>query len=317
VKLTLQDRLALMMTGVKSQRELARRIGVSHQRVGRWLTIGGTLPDGSPSRVREPTDPAILAAIDRAWRDHKARVRARARADDLPYSSALPAQFERLRAPVLQRVYDMETSRTYTIPVYDSEGREVFEPGARVVVRRSHWMRDELRNAVLAFAHNTGRYIGASVQSLVNLNKYLKNADKIYRSDTKGRLKGIPPTEKSLTNRAIFELERKLGVEFRPINTKMTMFGDPRIPADLAIYQIVRQLEQKHQPATFGIPGALYATEILLQTRASSDRITAEREARIREANRRADSRRRALKRQARKAASRNKGVAGKARKKA
>lgn len=86
--LTNQEKLALAITSYGSQRALARALGVTHQKVGRWLKEG--LP-GGVKLIPEPfSDP-----IDRVFSNHVGAAAAQARADRLPFDPDNPVFFKR------------------------------------------------------------------------------------------------------------------------------------------------------------------------------------------------------------------------------
>jgi hypothetical protein len=86
--LTNQEKLALAITSYGSQRALARALGVTHQKVGRWLKEG--LPGGVKAIPAPYTDP-----IDRVFANHVGAAAAQARADRIPFDPENPVFFKR------------------------------------------------------------------------------------------------------------------------------------------------------------------------------------------------------------------------------
>lgn len=252
MRLTLQDKLAVMMTSAGSQRQLAALIGVSHQRVGRWLTIGQTTPMGEPSRVREPRDPDIRSAIDQAFAIHTEMARDQARLDHIPFNAALPVFAARLQ---------------------HADGR----PGMRVVIDHTHRMRDELRDAAIRQAQRSGRYHNVSVRSTVNVRKYFSRGERELANR-----RGIKPqrgkkvtaqTDPRWLYREEFKLDIAEGVQTRPIYTPYTPM-QLGLPIDLINSEVHRKLRSRHEPAT-GDPGTALSDQILLQLQLDKDPIAA------------------------------------------
>lgn len=247
--LTLQDKLALMMTSAGSQRQLAALVGVSHQRIGRWLTIGQTLPDGTPSRVQAPTDPGILAAVEQAYAMHADVSRAQAKRDRIPFDANAPVFAQRLAHP---------------------DGR----PGKRVIIEHTHRMRDELRNKVIARAQKTKRYYAVSTRSLVNLKRYHKQADARFAT---GNIEFTRNKRRVLERKMIAEelkdnaqtIKERDGVYLKPIFTAYTSM-DHRFPSELVTGEQDYKLRTRHQAAT-GEKGTAYADQILFQLDSTTD----------------------------------------------
>ncbi|MGV0999687.1 MAG: hypothetical protein ACOYBQ_10205 [Fluviibacter sp.] len=254
MKLSTQDKMALMMTSAESQRSLASLIGVSHQRVGRWLTIGQTLPSGEPSKVREPKDPAIRYAIESAFQIHVQLARDQARAHKIPFDQSAPAF-------------------AYRLPLTDGT------PGGRVIIPHTHRIRDDLRNRIITNAAKSNRYYGVAVRSTVNLKVYFQQAEKRFagrgveyvrdktswiRRDFMKR--EINAHEKAYRAGIIDEQDTNIR---RGMFTPITAIGG-FIPPEESLQQLNRALRERHQPATSGEKTA-FADEILLQVATQRD----------------------------------------------
>jgi len=259
VSLSLQDRIALIYTSAGSQREVARRLGISHQKVGRILKAGqegGYRPDAKALR-----DPALAAQIDRGFKDHQRIVRETAKAQGLPYSAAVPVFYGRLPRKVTRTEVDRRTGEIRRVPVIDpATGRQKVEPGDRVIAPHVHWLSDKLRGDWIRAAHKTQKFAGASVASLVNLKLYFKRADQ--------RMRGQPRTPDQKQWRKEMR-ERIKRAEIQAASLEATVYTKT-VPmdfgADTVVKRIDRQLREKHQPATGpDLPGTKLAAQILLQ----------------------------------------------------
>ena len=254
MKFSVQDKLALMMTGAPSQRQLAELVGVSHQRIGRWLTIGQTLPDGTPSRVREPRDPALIDAINTAFAIHVETARAQARADKIPFSAEAPVFAHRL-------------------PLIDGT------PGGRVVVVNTHRITDKLRSIIIATYQQTGKFYGVSVRSTVNLKRYFKQAEKRFASRgheyVRAKQQWISRDFiKSELKDNAKEIKESDGVYLKPIFTSYTDMNKNFHP-QMVIDEINHKLRTRHEPAT-GERGTNVADQILFQLNSRRDPMGAE-----------------------------------------
>lgn len=251
-----------MMTLAGSQRRLAALIGVSHQKVGRWLTIGGTTPQGEPSRVKPPTDPATLGAIAAAFDIHRTVTREQARIDGVPWNPRAPAAVYRPLMP---------------------DGR----PGDRIAIKHSHWMTDATRREILRAAYQSRKFFGVSVRSVIQIAAYNRG---IKRLEAAGAIAGR--SERQEIDRQIFRIQEQLakggaGPETGAVYTPT----QPLNPRDGFQFGIIMQnindrLRQRHEPAT-GTAGTRLADEILLQLDPRQNAVSiATREARAAESRR-------------------------------
>ena len=83
--LSKQEKLALIMTSAGSMRNAASLIGITHQKLGRWLREG---EQGGVSHI--PDDPAIDYAINVAFSIHKDIARDQALSDGVPFNAKAP-----------------------------------------------------------------------------------------------------------------------------------------------------------------------------------------------------------------------------------
>ncbi len=281
MKLSLQDRVALIYTSAGSQREVARQIGISHQKVGRILRAGqegGYKPD-SPAMK----DFFVNEAVNMAFSDHKKKTRAQAVAHDIPYDP--------------------------TIPVFSARmAHKNGVPGDRVEAPHLHWVSDQLRNAWIRKIHPSGKYMNISVGSIVNLHDYNRLANAVnagkfrnldersakveilaelslstghqfldkpdpddYETDTEYReaVKEWSREESAnlLKSERTIMRETKDKIVPQRIQTQYTRF-DKSFPIDFIINDVSSKLNQKHGPAV-GDPGTVFADRVLLQVKTS------------------------------------------------
>ena len=253
--LSLQDRVALIYTSQGSQRAVARLLGISHQQVGRILKAGQE--GGYKADSAKLSDPGLQSAVNQGFAVHRSIVKDRAKADGLPYNSAIPVYYARLPRKVTQEVVDKRTGELVRVPVIDPRtGAPKTVPGDRVSAHNIQWMSDRLRSAWIGSAQKTGKFAAASVGSLVNLQVYKKKGDQAQR--------GMGPrNEKQRTSRAAIVQKIQAGETLSP------MFSKP-IPFDFPEARVAKEfdkvLRQKHQPATGPqLPGTLLANQVLFQ----------------------------------------------------
>jgi hypothetical protein len=237
-RLTSQDKLALMLTSAGSMRNLAALVGVTHQKVGRWLR------EGQPGGVQHiPDDSATLAAINQAFAIHKTLAREQAKVDHIPFNESTPVYAER------------KPLRTGEI-------------GDRVFVTNTRFIEPTLRQQFFYNAHDSRKFYFGSVRSVVNLRTYFKGVAKQekaaghFKRETVNEAANIIAKrwrgdEKRFHNR-IIDMERPFPLYTQKVNLVFEP-GSMR-----AVDAIERQLYSKHEPAT-GEPGTKAADQFLLQ----------------------------------------------------
>jgi hypothetical protein len=251
VKLSVQDKLALMLTSAGSQRRLGDFIGVSHQRVGRWLREG---QEGGTKRP--PSDPAILDAINQAFAIHTEVSRDQARKDHLHFDAKAPVFAARLWKQKTERVRTPEGETVYR-PVVDRQGRPVMHPGDRVAIEHTHWLRDSLRTHLVTAAQKSGKYLHASIGSLVNLQVYRSRADARFRAQ------GMRRTESQRAHREQMNRKLQLGEQSGWVFTPYIP-TPANVASDVITDRMSDLLRERHEPAT-GTPGTALGAQILLQ----------------------------------------------------
>jgi hypothetical protein len=138
--LTNQEKLALAITSYGSQRALARALGVTHQKVGRWLKEG--LPGGVKAIPEPFSDP-----IDRVFANHVGAAAAQARADRIPFDPNLP---------VFMRRGD---------PLRNGDESKIF------FAQNTEYIRPETRRQILRNVIATKKILKASVGSKIDVLK--------------------------------------------------------------------------------------------------------------------------------------------------
>ena len=252
--LSSQAKLALAITSAGSQRNLAKLLGVTHQKVGRWLREGE--PGGIKQIPREATD-----IINQAFRFHKDVTKAQAKVDRLPYDPQLPIYATR---PTLR------------------SGK----PGERVLITPTEFIRPDTRNAVFESLQKSKQINAISVGSIVDIRSYLglradatdaqvlraftiRGArdsggrktlmqgfkDQIARTNKKRKSKGLKAgtlTQMGVyTTMTNFQPNADIGLSLRDINTKIRQKHEPHsaAPADQYLVQTLPgQYESFAQP---------------------------------------------------------------------
>lgn len=164
--LTPQDKLALALTSAGSQRKLAALLGVSHQRVGRWLR------EGQPGGVKQiPVE--AERSINTAFSIHKEITRAQARADKIPYFPDVPV---------------------YSYRPFLRNGKK----GERLVAPHTEFIQQDLRMLYLAYAHRSGKFWGVSIRSVIDWYVYVTDQKRTSRDNymtAGGELVHVPTGE--------------------------------------------------------------------------------------------------------------------------
>ena len=230
--LSSQDKLALALTSAGSMRNLAKLVGVSHQKIGRWLREGE--PTGAKKIPAEATD-----AINVAFAFHKDVTKQQAKLDRFPYNPQAPVFAER---PTLRNG----------------------KPGERLAVNNTEYIKPQLRNKIFEDLQKTKQIQGISVRSQINLRSYLKakptdNASEVSRkfkirtsTDERGRLTLLGSFKK--------REETSPGTGFiAPINITAVDFR-PQADIELSINNI-NTLLKKHSPHA-----TVFADQFLIQT---------------------------------------------------
>ena len=241
--LTSQAKLALAITSAGSQRNLAKLLGVTHQKVGRWLREGE--PGGIKQIPREATQ-----IINVVFDLHKRVTKDQAKVDRLPFDPQLPVYSYR---PTLR------------------DGK----PGERILISGTEFIRPDTRNAVFKSLQKSKQINAISVGSMVDIRSYLglrANAtdDDVLQAftvrgarDSGGRktlMQGFKD-QIARTNKKRAAKGLKAGTLTQMgVYTTMTDFS-PRADIGLSLRDINSKIRQKHEPHS-----AAPADQYLVQT---------------------------------------------------
>lgn len=237
--LTSQDKLALALTSAGSMRNLAKLVGVSHQKIGRWLREGQ--PNGARSIPADAT-----AAINVAFKFHSDIAKDQSKIDRTFYDPNIPVFFIR---PTLRNG----------------------QPGERLAVNNTEYISQNLRDQIFRSLKKTKQIDNISVRSQINLRSYLGAkstasaatlSDKF--TDRRQNENGEYKNEKnqftllgSFQNR---EAEKPGSGFIAPINTRMTDFK-AKADVQLSLRNINSLLSSKHSPHAIAL-----ADQFLIQT---------------------------------------------------
>ena len=226
----------MALTSAGSMRELARQLGVTHQRVGRWLREGEA---GGVKSIPE----AAQDAIDTVFVQHARYVAARAKEFGIPFNKSFPVMMERK---------PLATGKM----------------GDRVFVENTQFIRRRVRESVFQGAVNSQKFYTGAVRSIVNLRSYFRGraVEEIRRQ----KRRDITPAELArMMERSFVAKERREkgrvidAAQPFPLYTGREGLriqrGDP-----LAVQGIEKQLREKHSPAT-SQPDTVAADQYLFQ----------------------------------------------------
>lgn len=238
MSLSLQEKLALVMTSAGSMRNAAALVGVTHQKLGRWLR------EGEAGGVREiPDDPATVGAINQAYAIHSEVTREQARHDHVPFNRAAPVYTERkpLRTGLM---------------------------GDRVISGNTEHIRGDLRQQWIRDMTATQKFYKVNVRSIVDLKMYFDiQAGKEIESGVRTRytrkvlaghmLQAFVNKERRERNRII---DKTMPMPLYTTSENTMPGADPYIVAR----GVEKMLNQKHSAAV-GPKGTHFASEYLLQ----------------------------------------------------
>lgn len=230
--LTSQEKLALMMTGASSMRALARDLGITHQKLGRWLREGEL---GGVKAI--PRDPFTVEGIDAGFQHHKRIAKAVAKADGLPFDPNLPVFM--MRKPL-----------------------KTGELGDRVFVQGTAFIHSELREKILVNNARSKAFFGLTVRSEIDLHAYAEaNAVLVLEKSPSKRRRN---TVESLTEKIMESFLTKFGkvdvngdalpvmgtaAQFRMMFTEKESIA-PGFSAVKAVEAIEANLKRKFEPAS-------------------------------------------------------------------
>ena len=276
MSLTLADKLALIYTSAGSQRQVAAFVGLTHQTVGRILHAGML----GRSLAYYEKRPDLVHAVEAAFEIHTDLARGVAVRHQIPFHESVPIYAERMalrrRAVVVdgRAVFVGEpaevkrymagkivvrrdergevTSAHKMKPSHVGRAVETILRGERVNAAHLHWISDVLRDKWIAAQQRSGRFVSASVGSVVNRRAYNNQASE--RAKTKRR------TVEAAKYSDVFTASKEAAVRVYTSYTPM----DKRHSTAGVLADINSKLRTRHEPA-IGQTGTSFADSILLQ----------------------------------------------------
>lgn len=241
-QLTLQDTAALLYTGLGSQREIARRLGISHQRIGKILRSGQE--GGYALKSRALKNPQTISLFTQALALHTHAAAAVAASQMLPFDRSIPVLATRMPFTEPQRAGIL---------------------GDRVEAKHMHWLSDSLRNAWLKSMQRSGKFYSASAGSVVHMVRYNEGANQRERVRRDSGLPARTIRQGQFHKQVTKQI--RVGVHQGLMHTTYTdMTKDNEIPFSYRLATLNGKLEEKHMPATGeDMPGTAFATRFLLQ----------------------------------------------------
>lgn len=240
VKLTSQEKLALAMTSAGSMRNLAALIGVSHQKIGRWLREGER---GGAKSI--PNDKATREAIDLAFQIHKEISKEQAEIENVPFLGNTPL-----------------------FPV--TKPRRDGKPSDRVFIPETPFIRGETRVKIMEQAAKTKKFMSVTVESEIEAQSYLEElADKeIAAGKFKGKSKKwiVRHLKKVLTKSGVIGNTEtlKLYTKRQPLGP-IWVDGKPKWDDPYEAANAVEdEIQRRHAPSA-NQPGGTLASSFIFQ----------------------------------------------------
>lgn len=213
-------------------RALARDLGITHQKLGRWLREG---EQGGVKAI--PSDPFTTAGIEAGFAHHKRLTRAVAQADGVPYDPDLPVFL--MRKPL-----------------------KTGELGDRVFAHSTEFIHTELRTRILKSQGRSQAFFAVTIQSEIDLYLYFEELAKeeLAKSPSKRRRN----TVESLTADMIESFNAKYGqqgkdgmpvpvlgtaAQYRHLYTRRESIA-PGSSIKNAVEYIEENLKRKFEPAS-------------------------------------------------------------------
>lgn len=145
LSLTPQQKLALAMTSAGSQRRLAAAMGITHQKLGRWLRVG---QQGGSKSIPDDAAPVI----NEVFKLHRSIAHDQAVVDDMPFEYDLPVFTYR---PIMKY------------------GPGAGERGDRFAISHTEFIDEELRKSIFMDLHTSRRVHTASIRSVIDWYEYV------------------------------------------------------------------------------------------------------------------------------------------------
>ena len=211
-------------------RNLAALVGVTHQKIGRWLR--GEAKRGIP--------PDVIPAINAAFRYHKEITKAQAKVDRFPHVESAPMFVNR---PTLKNG----------------------KPGERVYIENTQYISKALRDRYLSDLHKTKVMHAVSVRSEINLYSYTGTAPKKGAAGIANNFNVVTDKDQLGRQTAYASFERREAISpgkgyIAPLYTPITQFSAP-MPLRIALKELDARLKQKHEPHAITL-----GDQILIQT---------------------------------------------------
>ena len=242
--LTSQEKLALALTSAGSLRALGRQMGVSHQKLGRWLREGKPLPpdaDGVIPTRRDGSikvyglipdaDPIVKLGIDIVFKEHVKAVKKAAYKHDVPFDPIYPAMA--IRKPL----------RTGA-------------PGDRVFIEGTQFIDRDLRKRLITRLGQSGDYFAATIQSEIDMVVYAETeAEREHATFSSVRKKRFTKMElRDSILRSMADTVNKGKVitdenRFRPLYTQRESIARGT-DIKKSVDAIERRLREKMEPAS-------------------------------------------------------------------
>lgn len=239
MRLSLNQKIALILTSAHSQRNAASLIGCSHQQIGRWIK-----PNENGEYKQIPQEWA--ESIEIAFSIHTELTREQAAVDGLPFFKEIPVYAEK---GLLRKT--------------DKKGKRI--KGDRVIIEKAQYMDAPLRDAYLRKAYKSKQFHHATVGSTVSAYEYARNKASLEIK-----------TRRDKSSKALKQLTRAILANFYTAESVKTIeekdhkqrfyikkveFGKAANNENFAMRQINNQLREKHEPAAIS-----FADEIIFQT---------------------------------------------------
>ena len=265
MQLTPQDKLALMITSAGSQRRLASLMGVSHQKIGRWLREGEkAVIDAYTGEIAHSAGAVKIpesahAIIDNAFQHHKEVCRQQSKDDDLPYLKDTP------------------------VFIFRKALRDG-NPGQRGFVLDTQYIKQKLRTQIFTSMQRTDKVLTANVRSTVDFIKY---TGRVVDQERAGGF--VLGSRKNHIKSSLLSFYNKNQIQ--PENYKQSLFtrGENFMPGTdtaKAVKSLENQLQSKHSPAATSFADE-FLFHIIPQNYARPQSQTARRKAIKKPANKR------------------------------
>ncbi len=212
------------MTSAGSQRRLAAMLGITHQKLGRWLR------EGEPGGVKAIPAEA-RGAIAQVFSIHRDIAKQQARVDGIPFDSNVPV--------LLQR------------PNIQLNGKRV--PGDRAIALNTEFIRDVDRSYFIRSMRATNAFHNVSVRSTIDWFVYMQDKE-IERA----RDRAYAPRQMQLLQDGSIRVKRRtadgrikstiIAADVRPVYTQRQSMLKGTRGVDI-VDSIEKIMRERHSPA--------------------------------------------------------------------